>query len=299
MSAAGRPRAEVGQDEDRIDLAALPDPRPMVAVTSTATRRLLDGDVRRPAPVTNALLLGQQLAEARGAARALIDRTPTDLAVMVEELRRWYYTLHPDERERLLWQRFTEAKQRHARLQHAIEVVREALEVERPALVRAHAERDTLAIRPLPATIEEEASGIRADAVRRYQSVGIECQQRETAIAELERLLPAHEQILGQLPDVTARVLEAVVTVDRAALVRRLRESGELEHLRSRLERLRAASTTHAAEIANWSQQVGRPLRIPRVAFSWPSAPVWQALLGAPAEGPELVWDDDGTASNA
>ena len=42
MSAAGRPRAEVGQDEDRIDLAALPDPRPMVAVTGTATRRLLD-----------------------------------------------------------------------------------------------------------------------------------------------------------------------------------------------------------------------------------------------------------------
>jgi len=42
MSAAGRPRAEVGQDEDRIDLTALPDPRPMVAVTSTVTRRLLD-----------------------------------------------------------------------------------------------------------------------------------------------------------------------------------------------------------------------------------------------------------------
>jgi hypothetical protein len=98
---------------------------------------------------------------------------------------------------------------------------------------------------------------------------------------------------------VTARVLEAVVTVDREALVRRVRESGELEHLRSRFERLRAASTTHAAEIANWSQQVGRPLRIPRVAFSWPSAPVWQALLGAPAEGPELVWDDDGTTPNA
>ena len=49
MSAAGRPRAEVGQDEDRIDLTALPDPRPMVAVTGTATRRLFDGDVRRPA----------------------------------------------------------------------------------------------------------------------------------------------------------------------------------------------------------------------------------------------------------
>jgi hypothetical protein len=42
MSAAGRPRAEVGQDEAPIDLAALPDPRPMAAVTDTATRRLLD-----------------------------------------------------------------------------------------------------------------------------------------------------------------------------------------------------------------------------------------------------------------
>lgn len=42
MSAAGRPHAEVVQDEEPIDLAALPDPRPMVAVTSTATRRLLD-----------------------------------------------------------------------------------------------------------------------------------------------------------------------------------------------------------------------------------------------------------------
>jgi hypothetical protein len=229
MSAAGRPRADVVQDEDRIDLAALPDPRPMLAVTGTATRRLFDGDVRRPAPVTNALLLGQQLAEARGAARALIDRTPTDLAVMVEELRRWYYTLHPDERERLLWQRFAEAKQRHARLQHAIEVVREALDVERPALVRAHAERDTLATRPLPATIEEEASGIRADAVRRYQWVGIECQQREAAIAELERLLPSPEQTLNPLTEATARLLEAVVTIDREAFVRRVRESGELE----------------------------------------------------------------------
>jgi phosphoglycolate phosphatase-like HAD superfamily hydrolase len=299
MSAAGRPRAEVGQDEDRIDLAALPDPRPMVAVTSTATRQLLDGDVRRPAPVTNALLLGQQLAEARGAARALIDRTPTDLAVMVEELRRWYYTLHPDERERLLWQRFTEAKQRHARLQHAIEVVREALEVERPALVRAHAERDTLAIRPLPATIEEEASGIRTDAVRRYQSVGIECQQREDAIAELERLLPSPEQALNELTEATVRLLEAVVTVAREAFVRRVRESGELEHLRSRFERLTAASTTHAAEIEQWSQQVGRPLRIPRVAFLWPPARVWQALLDAPMDAPELLWDDDPRASSA
>jgi hypothetical protein len=42
MSAAGRPHADVIQDEAPIDLAALPDPRPMVAVTGTATRRLLD-----------------------------------------------------------------------------------------------------------------------------------------------------------------------------------------------------------------------------------------------------------------
>ena len=204
----------------------------------------------RPAPVTNALLLGQQLAEALGAARALINRTPTDLAVMVEKLRRWYYAQHPDERERLLWERSTEAKQTHARLQHTIEVVREALEVERPALVQSQAEREALATRPLPATIEEEASGIRADTVRRYQSVGIECQQRAAAIAELE-------------------------------------------HLRSRLERLRAEASAHAAEIEEWSQQVGRPLRIPRIVFPWPPAPVWQALLGAPAEAPELRWDDD------
>jgi len=42
MSAAGRPHADVVQDEAHIDLTALPDPRPMVAVTGTATRRLLD-----------------------------------------------------------------------------------------------------------------------------------------------------------------------------------------------------------------------------------------------------------------
>jgi len=247
----------------------------------------------RPAPVTNALLLGQQLAEALGAARALINRTPTDLAVMVEKLRRWYYAQHPDERERLLWERSTEAKQTHARLQHTIEVVREALEVERPALVQSQAEREALATRPLPATIEEEASGIRADTVRRYQSVGIECQQRAAAIAELERLLPAPEQALGPLTEAVTRVVVAVGTVHSEAFVHRVRESGELEHLRSRLERLRAEASAHAAEIEEWSQQVGRPLRIPRIVFPWPPAPVWQALLGAPAEAPELRWDDD------
>jgi hypothetical protein len=81
--------------------------------------------------------------------------------------------------------------------------------------------------------------------------------------------------------------------------VRRVRESGELEHLRSRFERLTAASTTHAAEIEQWSQQVGRPLRIPRVAFLWPTARVWQALLDAPMDAPELLWDDDPRASSA
>jgi hypothetical protein len=40
--------------------------------------------VRRPASVMNALLLGQQLADAFGMARALINRTPTDSAVVVE-----------------------------------------------------------------------------------------------------------------------------------------------------------------------------------------------------------------------
>jgi hypothetical protein len=42
MSATGRPHADVVQDEAPIDLAAFPDPGPMVAVTTTATRRLLD-----------------------------------------------------------------------------------------------------------------------------------------------------------------------------------------------------------------------------------------------------------------
>jgi len=134
---------------------------------------------------------------------------------MVDGLRRWYYALDPAQRDRQLWRRFEEATQTHARLEQAIHIARETLDVERPALVQAQAEHEALATRPLPATIEEEASGIRADAVRRYQSVGIECQQRAAAITELERLLPAPEQTLGQLPDVTARVLEAVGTVDR------------------------------------------------------------------------------------
>jgi len=139
----------------------------------------------------------------------------------------------------------------------------------------------------------QQPANARREAVRRYQSLGIECQQRAAAITELERLLPAPEQTLDQPLDVTARVLEAVLTVDREALVRRVGESGELEHLRSRFERLTLMTNTHAAEIDEWSQRVGRPLRVPRIAFPWPSAVVWQALLGPVVEGPELVWDED------
>jgi len=249
--------------------------------------------VRRPTPVTNALLMGQQLADAFGMARALINRTPTDSAVVIAQLRRWYYALDPAQRDRLLWRRFEEAKQTHARLEQAIHTVRDTLDVERPALGQAQAEHGALATRRLPATIEEEASGIRGGAVRRYQSVGIECQQRAAAIAELERLLPAPEQALGLLTEAVTRVLEAVGTVHSEAFVHRVRESGELEQLRSRFERLRTMANTHAAEIDEWSQVSGRPVRVPRVMFPWPPVPVWEALLAEAVEAPELIWDDN------
>jgi hypothetical protein len=243
--------------------------------------------------VTSSALLGQQLGAALGAARALIDRTPRERADLVEELRRWYYSQHPDERDRLLWMRFTEAKSTHARLEQAIEVVQGALEAERHALVEAQGERETLASSPLPTTIEEDATGMRAEAVRRYQALSVECQQREAAIAYLERLLPTPESTLGPLTETTTRVLEAVVTLDREAFVRRLRESGELEHLRSRFERLKVAANARATEIEEWEQRVGHPVRVPRVAFQWPPAPLWHVLLDVPVEAPELVWDGD------
>lgn len=247
---------------------------------------------RRPA-VTNVIVVGQQLAQAFGAAQALINRIPRDPDAAIRDLRRWYARQYPAERDRLLWQRFLDAKSTHAQLEQAIHGVREALDVERSVLVQAQAEREILAARPLPATIEEEAAGTRPEAVRRYQALGVECQQREAAITELERLIPAPEQTLSQLPDVTARVLATVVTVEREAFVRRLRESGELEQLRSRFERLRTMAHSHAAEIDERSRRVGRPLRIPRVVFPWPSAAIWDALL-AEAVGPaQLVWDDD------
>jgi hypothetical protein len=75
--------------------------------------------------------------------------------------------------------------------------------------------------------------------------------------------------------------------------VRRVRESGELEQLRSRFERLRTMANTHAAEIDEWSQWVSRPVRVPWIAFPWPSAAIWDALLTEAVEAPKLVWDDD------
>jgi hypothetical protein len=101
----------------------------------------------RPSTVTNAIRFGQQLAEALRAARTLMDRTPTDFQALVEQLRRWYYTQHPAERDRLLWQRFTGAEQIYGRLESAVGVAREALEIERLALVQAEAERS--ASRPI------------------------------------------------------------------------------------------------------------------------------------------------------
>jgi len=229
----------------------------------------------------------------------LIDRTPKDRDVTIEELRRWYYRQHPVERDRVLWQRFTGAEQIYGRLESAILAAREALDVERLALVQADEEGHALAAHPLPRTVEEAVTELRGEAVRRYQAVGIERQARQAAIAELERLLPSPEQTLRLVTEVVVLVLEAVVTIAREALVRRVRESGELEQLRGRFERLRVTANTHAAEIDKWSQQVGRPLRIPRVAFPWPPAPVWQALLSSPTEAPEFVWDDDATTPNA
>jgi hypothetical protein len=237
--------------------------------------------------------LGQQLAHAFGAARALIDRIPKDRDVTIEELRRWYYRQHPVERDRGLWQRFTEAEQTYARLASATRVAREALDGERAALKQAEAERKLLAAQRLPATVEEEATDRRPDTVRGYQLTGFECQKRQAAIAELERLLPAPEQTLNPLTEATARLLEAVVTVAREAFVRHVRESGELEHLRARFERLRAMAKTHEAEIEEWSRRAGWQLRVPRVAFPWPAAAAWDALLGAPADALELVWEDD------
>jgi hypothetical protein len=268
-----------------------PTPGPPSPVSSVEQQRP-SSSPRRP-PVTNVMLVGQQLAQAFGAAQALINRIPRDPDAAIRDLRRWYDRQHPDERDRLLWRCFLEAEQTYGHLHGAIEVARAALDAERLALIQVDVERNALATHPLPATVEDAATEPGVEPVRRYQSLGLERDARQAARAELERLLPAPEQTLGQLPDAIARVLETVVTIDREALVRRVRESGELEQLRSRFERLRAMTNTHGADIDEWSRRVGRPVRVPRIAFPWPPEPVWPALLGAPAEAPKLVWDDD------
>jgi hypothetical protein len=181
----------------------------------------------------------------------------------------------------------------HGRLERAIQGAREACDDEQRALARVEAERNALAAQPLPTTVEDGATEARVEPVRRYQALGIERDARQTAIAELERLLSSPEQTLSLLAEATVRLLKAVVTIDREMFVRRLRESGELEHLRSRFEWLRTMANTHAAEIDEWRQRVGRPLRIPRVAFPWPSAAIWDGLLAEGVEPPQLVWDED------
>jgi hypothetical protein len=223
----------------------------------------------------------------------LIDRIPRDPDAAIRDLRRWYDRQHPAGRDLLLWLCFLEAEQTYGHLQRAIQVAREGLDAERLALVQVDVERNALATHPLPATVEDAATEPSVEPVQRYRALGLERDARQAALAELERLLPAPEQTLGQLPDVITRVLETVVTIDREVLVRRVRESGQLEHLRSRFERLRTMANTHSGEIDVWSRRIGRPVRVPRITFPWPPAPVWVALLGEPVEAPRLVWNDE------
>jgi hypothetical protein len=119
--------------------------------------------------------------------------------------------------------------------------------------------------------------------------------QREPFALPLKSVEPGSRPV----PSPSRRDWEAAITIDREAFVRRVRESGELEHLRSRFERLRTMANTHAAEISEWGQRVGHPLRIPRVAFPWPPAAVWDAFLDTVPDAPELRWDDDLRASSA
>ena len=78
---------------------------------------------------------------------------------MVDQLRCWYYGHDPAHRDRLLWWHFEEAEETHVRLVHAIQRARKALDLQRPLLVQAQAEREALAAHPLPATIEEKPPG--------------------------------------------------------------------------------------------------------------------------------------------
>jgi hypothetical protein len=238
-------------------------------------------------------VVGQQLAQALGPAQALVNRLPDDPKATVEELRGWYARQHPAERDRLLWQCFREAEQTYEHLERVSQVAREAFNVEQRALAQVEAERHALAAQPLPTTVEDVAAEARIEPVRRYQALGLERDARQTALAEPERLLSSPEQTLSLLAEATVRLLKAVVTIDRDVFVRRLRESGELEQLRGRFERLRAMARTHEAEIEEWSRRGNRPLRVPRIVFPWPSAAIWDGLLAEGVEGPQLVWDDD------
>lgn len=244
----------------------------------------------RRATVTDALLLGQHLGEAVGAARTLIDKTAAAGSSLVAALRREYYGRHSDEGHHLLWLRFVYAQQIHARLEQAIQATHMALNAERSALVEAEAERSALATIPLPGTVEQEALEGRAAGVRLYKELCLECQQRTAAIADLEHILPGPEKVLPDLIATTARVLEAVVTIEREAFVQRVCDAHEFEHFRARLEYLHAMAHTHEAELAEWSQRAGRLLQVPSVKFPWPSPTVCRALLEVPVEGPTLVW---------
>jgi MFS family permease len=90
------------------------------------------------------------------------------------------------------------------------------------------------------------------------------------AAIHLVAVLTLTSGLLGLLAEATGRLLEAVVTIDREALVRRLREAGELENLRARFERLKARANTHEADCA---AQVARMIAPPRPL-------VWALALG-------------------
>jgi hypothetical protein len=111
------------------------------------------------------------------------------------------------------------------------------------------------------------------------------------ASAELERMERAPDQTMNELTEAIARLLEAVVTIEREAVVRRV--GAELEPIREWFARLGTAADAHESEIAEWNKRVGRRLRVPRIAFSWPPAAAWRALLDEAAEAPTLVWDAD------
>ena len=74
-------------------------------------------------------------------------------------------------------------------------------------------------------------------------------QQRAAAIADLDRMLLARDDTLDRLRETTTRVLEATIPVEREAFVRRVRKSGELEHLRTRFERFQAAAQERDAQV--------------------------------------------------